>query len=335
DGGKARAIIVNSGNANAGTGEKGLEDCLTTAQYGASLLNIDTKEILLCSTGIIGLPLPMDKLKKGIKEAVAQLRADGGHDSALAIMTTDTFPKERVLEFDLGGQKARIAAIAKGSGMIHPNMATMLGFIITDVSISSFALHKALFDSVNKSFNMVSVDGDTSTNDTVLALANGRSGNDCIDTFNHPLFADFQEALQVLCIEMAKDLARDGEGATKLLQARVINAPSYSDAVKAAKAVISSSLVKAAFFGEDANWGRVICALGYCGAELDVNKVDIDFISQAGREAMMRKGMGLAFDEENAAAILHEKEIEILIDLHDGSDEAMAWGCDLTYDYVK
>jgi glutamate N-acetyltransferase/amino-acid N-acetyltransferase len=332
--GQAQAIIVNSGNANACTGHKGLEDAKKMAELTADALQLKTEQVLVCSTGVIGVTLPMDKMAAGIKLAAEKLSPTGGHAAAEAIMTTDTFAKEIAIKVQMGDYSIQIGGMAKGSGMIHPNMATMLGFISTDINISSEALQEALSLAVTKSFNMVTVDGDTSTNDTVLVLANGLAGNPQLQT-DSGLFPDFCQALQYVCLYLAKMLAKDGEGATKLLQVTVKNACSWQEAAKAAKAVVSSSLVKAAFFGEDANWGRIICALGYSGAQFDPDLVDIVLKSAAGQEPVMAKGCGLDFSEEKAAAVLAEDEIEILIDLHDGTAEATAWGCDLSYKYVE
>jgi len=332
-GGKARAIVVNSGNANACTGEEGLANTKKMAAWTAEALGIAWEEVLVCSTGVIGIQLPMDIMKKGIADACAALSSQGGHDAALAIMTTDTYAKEIAIEMQIDGKKIVIGGMAKGSGMIHPNMATMLGFITTDVKIAPILLQKALAGAADCSFNMITVDGDTSTNDTLLVLADGSSGLEI--NGEGWQYEAFCRGLDYVCIRLAKMLAADGEGASHFLEIKVINAKTHHDAKLAAKAVAASSLVKAAFFGEDANWGRIICAAGYSGADFDPQIVDIDLQSKAGSEPVMRAGAGLIFDEERAAAVLAEKEVKVLIDLHNGQAEAMAWGCDLTYDYVK
>ncbi len=333
--GLARAIVVNSGNANACTGQKGRLDAHNMANLAAEALNIHGKEVLVCSTGVIGVTLPMEKIKTGIFKAAKALSPEGGKEAALAIMTTDTFPKEVALEFELGGKRVRLGGMAKGSGMIQPNMATMLGFITSDIMIAPVVLKKALKKAADKTFNMLSIDGDTSTNDTVLALCNGMAGNPLIDSEEHPLFERFYQALEEICLALTKMMALDGEGATKFLEIVVENARTLKDAAKIAKAVAGSSLVKTAFFGEDANWGRIICAVGYSGAKFNANTVDIALESPAGREPVMENGAGLSFNEANAAKILAEKEIRIIINLHDGLAGAKAWGCDLSYDYVK
>ncbi|MGI5891229.1 MAG: bifunctional glutamate N-acetyltransferase/amino-acid acetyltransferase ArgJ [Bacillota bacterium] len=332
--GQARAIVINSGNANACTGNQGLSDVREMACLTADCLQAETEQILVCSTGVIGVTLPMDKVEAGIKAAAQALSDNGGRHAAQAIMTTDTFPKEIAISVQIGDHTINLGGMAKGSGMIHPDMATMLAFITTDALISAEALQAALSQSVIKSFNMVTVDGDTSTNDTVLVMANGLAANPRIEK-DSPLFKPFCEALDYVCLFLAKMLAKDGEGATKLLRVIVKNGSSWQEAAKAAKAVVSSSLVKAAFFGEDANWGRIICALGYSGAQFDPGQVDIVLKSAAGQEPVMKKGSGLNFDEDKAARILAADEIDILVDLHDGTAEATAWGCDLSYKYVE
>jgi len=328
--GKAQAVVVNAGNANACTGQQGLDNARITIRAVSKALNIRESHVLVTSTGVIGVQLPMDNVLAGVEQVVKALTPQGGSDAAQAIMTTDTFPKELAITLELGGQKVTIGAMAKGSGMIHPNMATMLGFITTDAAVSAGLLHKALKEAVDKSFNMISVDGDTSTNDMVVILANGLAGNEEIaaegDDYNK-----FKEALEEVCIVLAKAIARDGEGATKLVEIRVKNAPSTGDAVKAAKAIATSSLVKTAIFGADANWGRIIAAVGYSGANFDPDRVDI----YLGDEKMAENGCGLDFSEERAKAILEDEVIIITVDLKIGSSEATAWGCDLSYDYVK
>lgn len=326
-------IIINSGNANACTSEQGMKDALTMCEDTAKHLNVQKENILVASTGVIGVPLPMEKIRNGIPLLVQQLKSKDTSCSE-GIMTTDTFPKEIALEFEIDGTVACIGAIAKGSGMIHPNMATMLGFITTDVCIDGELLQTALSEVVSKSFNMISVDGDTSTNDMVLILSNGMAGNKMIqETDQH--YAKFFKALETVCIALAKMIAKDGEGATKLLESTVLQAENEETAKKIAKSIISSSLTKAAFFGEDANWGRILCAAGYSGAHFDPNIPSIELKSEFGSILVFEKGTPLSFDEDIAKKILSAKEITIIFDLHEGNVSATAWGCDLTYDYVK
>ena len=328
--GKARALVINSGNANACNGPGGMEDAMAMTAEAAGLLGITVESVLVCSTGVIGQPMPMDKVLAGIREAVAALGPDGGRDAAEAIMTTDLDLKEYAVSFNLDGKAVTVGAMAKGSGMIHPNMATMLGFITTDAAIDSGCLKECLTYAVDRSFNMVTVDGDTSTNDTVLALANGMAGNRAI-TSGDEGFLIFREALTNVCVHLAKALARDGEGATKLIEVTVVNAPTDHDARLAARSVASSSLFKAAVFGKDANWGRIICAAGYSGAQFNPGAVDI----YLGGVQVAGNGSGLAFDEETAARVLEEDTVQVRIDMKEGSHGACAWGCDLTYEYVK
>ena len=328
--GKAQAAIVNSGNANACTGKQGYLDALETVQTTAEALGIKDKDVLVSSTGVIGVQLPVNKVIDAIPTAVKFLSIEGNKAAAEAIMTTDTFMKEVAVQFQIAEQTVSIGAMAKGSGMIHPNMATMLGFVTTDVNIEQQALQQALKYAVGKSFNMITVDGDTSTNDMVVAMANGLSENPeiSLDSENYYLF---REVLAFTCTYLAKEIARDGEGATKLLEVIVENAPTEEDARKAALAVAKSSLVKTAIFGEDANWGRIIAAVGYSGAEFQPDLVDI-FL---GSEKMAEKGCGLPFDEAKAKKILEEKFVTIKVNLNFGTQGATAWGCDLSYDYVK
>lgn len=332
--GKARAIVVNSGNANACNGPGGMEDAMRMAQLTAEKLNIDAKDVLVSSTGVIGFPLPMDKVEAGIEKAAAQLAIDGASAAAEAIMTTDTFPKELAVQLAIAGKTVTIGGMAKGSGMIHPNMATMLGFITTDVTMTAPLLHKALKQVVDRTFNMITVDGDTSTNDMVIILANGLAANETISAEDEQ-FQKFMHALEYLCQRLAKMIALDGEGATKLVEVAAVNAGTENDARLAVKSVANSNLVKTAIFGEDANWGRILTAVGYSGADFDPQKIDIYLESAAGREKMAEDGTGLAFDEERAAAILAQKEIKILIDFKVGYAAATAWTCDFSYDYVK
>ena len=328
--GTARAFVINSGIANAGMGQVGLEQARQMAQWTAMALDVDTAEIIVASTGVIGMPLPMEKIQDGVSRAAAALKDDGGHEAAYAIMTTDTLQKEAALSIELDGQTVTLGAMAKGSGMIHPNMATMLGFITTDAAIEPQALRQALKLVVDETFNMISVDGDTSTNDMVAIMANGLAGNTPL-TAESAQWPVFVEALKTLCTTLAKAIAQDGEGATKLIEATVKGAKSQADARLAAKAIINSSLVKAAVFGEDANWGRIACALGYSGAEFDPAQVSI----YLGEVQVAKDGMGLVFDEAQAARVLKEKQVTITAELGAGSEQATAWGCDLTYDYVK
>ncbi|MEN3005353.1 bifunctional glutamate N-acetyltransferase/amino-acid acetyltransferase ArgJ [Dehalobacterium formicoaceticum] len=332
--GQGQAIVVNSGNANACTGEEGAQSARLMAAWTAQGLGIEEGLVMVASTGVIGQQLPRDIIQSGIKNAVDHLSPEGGHEAALAIMTTDLFSKEIAVQFSLGDKTVTLGGMSKGSGMIHPNMATMLGFITTDASIEPEILQKSLKKAVDKSFNMISVDGDTSTNDMTLILANGLAENKTIES-DGALLEQFQEALDYVCIALAKMIAQDGEGASKLLEVQVQNALIEADAKKAAKAVISSSLVKSAFFGEDANWGRILCAVGYSEANIDPDRVEIFLESAAGRIQVADQGTGLLFNEEDAKKILQEKEIKVIIDLHQGSQGAVAWGCDLTYDYVK
>jgi glutamate N-acetyltransferase/amino-acid N-acetyltransferase len=329
--GIAQAIIVNSGNANACTGEQGVEDAIAMSELGAASLGIHPMDTLIASTGVIGVYMPMDKVNTGISKAAASLSREGGSRAAQAIMTTDLMQKEMAVELEVGGKKIRIGAIAKGSGMIHPNMATMLAFITTDAAISQFCLQKALRETVDQSFNMVSVDRDTSTNDMTLIMANGMAGNEEINSVDSQDYQLFKEALGFVSISLAKKIARDGEGANHLIEVQVQNAPDEQTARTIARSVTSSNLTKAAVFGEDANWGRILCAAGYSGAEFDPTTVDI-FL---GEEQMAQNGMGLVFDEEKAQAELQKETVTIRLDLHAGKAAATAWGCDLSYEYVR
>jgi glutamate N-acetyltransferase/amino-acid N-acetyltransferase len=328
--GRARAVVVNSGNANACNGPRGLEDARAMAARAGELLGVPAQQVLVGSTGVIGQPLPMDKVLPGIERAVAELSREGGLDAAEAIMTTDIFAKEAAVTLELGGRETVVGGMAKGSGMIHPNMATMLGFITTDAAIAPGWLGKALLQAVERTFNMITVDGDTSTNDMVVALANGAAGNRVIDG-EGPDFTAFCAALEEVCRNLAVAIARDGEGATKLLEVRVRGARTERDARTAARAVAASNLVKSAVFGEDANWGRVLCAVGYSGADFDPDAVDV-FI---GDEKVAENGAALPFSEERAARALAGKHVVITIDMKTGDAGATAWGCDLTYDYVR
>jgi len=328
--GIAQAIVVNSGIANACMGEQGLKAAREMAEITAEALQIKTEDVVVASTGVIGIPLPMDLISNGIKEASGALSFDGGADAAEAIKTTDTTTKEVACQLEIAGKTVTIGAMAKGSGMIHPNMATMLGFITTDASIESKCLQKVLQRATDATFNMISVDGDTSTNDMVVILANGLADNPTITTESEYL-KDFEAAIVEVCTILARMIAQDGEGATKLIEVEVVGAKSLEDARKGAKAICASNLVKAAIFGEDANWGRIITALGYSGAEVDPHQVDV----YIGDLLVAQKGTGLAFDEDRAKQILKEKEVKLKVDLNLGEARAKAWGCDLTYDYVK
>ncbi len=330
--GLARAIVVNSGNANACTGERGYRDAREMAAVTAAAAGCEPWQVVVASTGVIGVPMPMDKIREGIQTASRQLAVAGGSDAATAIMTTDTIIKETAVQLSLGGVTVTIAGIAKGSGMIHPNMGTMLCFLTTDAVIDRDDLEQALRAVVDRTFNMVTVDGDTSTNDMAVILANGCAGNAPLTIEEH---AAFRAGLEDVCRQLARLIARDGEGATKLITVEVRKAASEQEARLAARAVAGSNLVKSAIFGADANWGRILCAAGYSGAAIDPERVDIYLESQAGCEQMAAGGEPLPFSEEKALAILQEEEIVITLDLNQGHACATAWGCDLTYDYVK
>ena len=332
--GKARAVVINSGNANAATGEQGIKNAKLVETEAEKLLGLGEDEVFVCSTGVIGQQLPVEKVLEGVRRIAPDMSADKGSEAAWAIMTTDLVRKETALELELSGGTIRIGACAKGSGMIHPNMATMLVFITTDCAISPAMLQKALSTDIANTFNMVSVDGDTSTNDMVTVLANGLAGNPEITEAGED-FTAFMQALNTVTVYLCRCIAGDGEGATKLLECKVSGAPTLEIAKTVAKSVICSSLTKAAMFGADANWGRVLCAIGYSGAPVDVNKIDVQFASKAGTILVCENGAGVDFSEEQAKKILLEHEIEILIDLKSGEASSTAWGCDLTYDYVK
>ena len=331
--GKAQAVICNSGNANT-CNANGIEIAEQTCDLLAKGLKINASDVIVASTGVIGQPLDIEPIKNGIPQLIGELSVNGGENCAEGIMTTDTIKKEVAVEFMLGDKVCKIGGIAKGSGMIHPNMATMLVFITTDCAISSEMLSKALSTDIASTFNMVSVDGDTSTNDMVSIMANGMAGNEEITCYGEE-YAIFMNALNSVTIALCRMIAGDGEGATKLLECSVSGAKDDKNAKIVAKSVICSSLLKAAMFGADANWGRVLCAIGYSGAEVDVNKVGVSFKSNKGEICVCQNGAGIPFSEEIAKEILLEKEIEIIITLGDGQAKATAWGCDLTYDYVK
>ena len=328
-----KAIVINSGNANACTAERGLKDAGDSAAYAAELLGLTQKEVFVASTGVIGVPLDMGKIKHGISMLVPCLSSDG-HSASEAIMTTDTFPKEAAASVEINGKTVTVGGMSKGSGMIHPNMATTLSFITTDAAVSKKDLQTLLGTTVDDTYNMVSVDGDTSTNDTVLVLANGMAGNDLL-TPGTEEWSLFEEAFRYVLGTLARYLARDGEGATRFIEMDVENALTKKDAKILARSVVSSSLVKAAFFGADANWGRILCAMGYSSADFDPSLVDLSFTSPAGTIQVVKNGEPLPFDEAVAKKILSEKEITAVADCHQGVFSAQAWGCDLTYDYVK
>lgn len=328
--GTAHAIVANAGCANACTGQQGLDDAHKMAQIAANELGVNADDVIVGSTGVIGVNLPMDKLEAGIKDAVANLSADGSGNAGRAIITTDTHSKSVTCEFELSGKTVRMGAIAKGSGMIRPNMATMLCYITTDIAIDQTLLQKAVSGCVEKSFNMISVDGDMSTNDMVIVLANGEANNAKITEEN----ADYQiffDKLMMLCTELAKQIAADGEGASKFLTINVKGAKSFADAKTVGMAIANSPLVKTAFFGEDPNWGRVICAVGYSGADMVPEKTVVKF----GGITIFANGTGATYDEKALAHVMKEKDIVIDIELNMGQEDATVWSCDLSYEYVK
>ena len=331
--GIAQAVICNSGNANTCNAD-GLEIAEAMAALVEKATGIKANDVIVGSTGVIGQPLSLEPIAKGMDALVSGLSENGGAAAAEAIMTTDTVMKEVAVEFTAGGKVCRMGGIAKGSGMIHPNMATMLVWVTTDCAISAELLQKALSGDVKNTFNMLSIDGDTSTNDTVAVMANGMAGNEKIVADGED-FNAFMEALNTITVQLCRMIAADGEGATKLLECIATGADTEEAAKLAAKSVICSSLLKSAMFGSDANWGRVLCAIGYSGADVDVSKIGVSFRSKAGTVEVCRDGSGVPFSEEEAKKVLLEKEIEILITLGDGAYGATAWGCDLTYDYVK
>ena len=328
--GTAHAIVANAGCANACTGQQGLDDAHKMAQIAADELGVNADDVIVGSTGVIGVNLPMDKLEAGIKDAVANLSADGSGNAGRAIITTDTHSKSVTCEFELSGKTVRMGAIAKGSGMIRPNMATMLCYITTDIAIDQALLQKAVSGCVEKSFNMISVDGDMSTNDMVIVLANGEANNAKITEEN----ADYQiffDKLMMLCTELAKQIAADGEGASKFLTINVKGAKSFADAKTVGMAIANSPLVKTAFFGEDPNWGRVICAVGYSGADMVPEKTVVKFCGIT----IFANGTGATYDEKALAHVMKEKDIVIDIELNMGQEDATVWSCDLSYEYVK
>ncbi len=331
--GKAQAVICNSGNANTCNAD-GIEVAQEMAKLTSEVLGIDKEDVVVASTGVIGQPLDITPIKNGLPALKESLGADNSAFAAEGIMTTDTVKKEVAVSFEIDGVECKIGGIAKGSGMIHPNMATMLVFITSDVAIAPNMLQKALSSDIQNTFNMVSVDGDTSTNDMVCVLANGMAGNKEI-TEDGESFEVFMKALNSVTVNLCRMIAGDGEGATKLLECRVTGAADEKTAKTVAKSVICSSLTKAAMFGADANWGRVLCAIGYSGADVDVTKVDVSFESAKGVIPVCKNGAGIEFSEEIAKEILLEKEIIINVGLNSGNSTSTAWGCDLTYEYVK
>ncbi|MBO5303638.1 MAG: bifunctional ornithine acetyltransferase/N-acetylglutamate synthase [Lachnospiraceae bacterium] len=332
----AQAVVVNAGIANACTGEEGYSYCKQTADKAAELLNISSDAVLVASTGVIGMQLPIDRICNGMAAMVPELKdtKEAGHDAALAIMTTDTHEKEVAVQFEVNGVTVTMGGMSKGSGMIHPNMCTMLGFLTTDLAIEKSLLQEALSEVVKDTFNMITVDGDTSTNDTLLIMANGLAENEVITT-KGKAYDTFVEALYFVCEFLAKKMAADGEGASKLFEAKVVNAKSKEDARTLSRAIVASNLSKAAIYGCDANFGRFLCAMGYSGAQFDEKDVELFFESKEGRLQVFDKGTPIVFDEDTAAKILGADEVTIFVDMHEGSEAATAWGCDLTYDYVK
>lgn len=331
--GTAQAMICNSGNANTCNAD-GIEIAEKMCELVNESTGIDKKDVIVASTGVIGQPLDITPIKNGMSELVANLGDDNSKDAAEAIMTTDTALKEFAVSFEIEGKICKMGGIAKGSGMIHPNMATMLVFITTDAAISPEMLHKALYSDAQKSFNMISIDGDTSTNDMVSVMANGMAGNNEITEENEQ-FDIFCKALSMITEKLCRAIAKDGEGATKLVECFVTGGKDWPTAKTVAKSVICSSLFKAAMFGADANWGRVLCAIGYSGADVDVTKIDVSFTSSKGTVVVCKNGAGVEFSEETAKEVLLQDEIKVNVDLNDGDADAVARGCDLTYDYVK
>lgn len=330
------AVVVNSGIANACTGKEGFDACEATSKAVEKNLGVSYDGVLVASTGVIGMQLPVDKLVKGVEKMSLKLEhsQNAGTAASKAIMTTDTINKEIAVEFEIDGKKVTLGGMSKGSGMIHPNMCTMLGFLTTDIAIEKTLLQDALSEVVKDTFNMITVDGDTSTNDSLVIMANGLAENKKITEKNDD-YTVFLEALQFVCEFLAKKMAGDGEGATKLFEAKVINAKSKEDARILSRAIVGSNLSKAAIYGCDANFGRFLCAMGYSGAEFSQEDVELFFESKAGKMKVFDRGTPLDFDEEKAIEIMKCDEVTVFVDMHEGSDEATAWGCDLTYDYVK
>ena len=335
-GAPARAVVINAGIANACTGEEGMGYCGQTAQAAALALGISAESVLVASTGVIGMQLPMDRITAGVKAMAPLLDGslESGTGASRAIMTTDTKNKEVAVRFELGGTTVTMGGMCKGSGMIHPNMCTMLSFVTTDAAISKELLQEALSQDIQDTYNMISVDGDTSTNDTVLLLANGLAGNKEITEKNED-YHTFCRALKIVNETLAKKMAGDGEGCTALFEVKVVGAETKEQAKILAKSVICSSLTKAAIFGHDANWGRILCAMGYSGAQFDPEKVDLYFESAAGKMQIIKDGVAVDYSEEQATRILSEPEVTAVADIKMGDAKAAAWGCDLTFDYVK
>ena len=334
--GPLHGVVINSGIANACTGKEGFDACEATAKAVEEALSVPYDSIAVASTGVIGMQLPVDKLTAGVKK-MAPLLADSleaGTAASKAIMTTDTVNKEIAVSFDIGGKEVTLGGMSKGSGMIHPNMCTMLAFLTTDISIEKKLMQEAVSEVVKDSFNMITVDGDTSTNDTLILMANGEAGNEKIVAKDENYEA-FRKALEYVCTFLAKKMAADGEGASKLFEAKVVNAKSKDDARTLSRAIVGSNLSKAAIFGCDANFGRFLCAMGYSGAEFDQNDVELFFESSNGRLKVFDKGTPIVFDEDEALKIMKADAVTVFVDMHEGSEEATAWGCDLTYDYVK
>lgn len=332
----AQAVVINAGIANACTGEEGFGYCRATAEKTAEILSIPADAVLVASTGVIGMQIPIDRICNGVEQMSEKLNGDitSGHEAALAIMTTDTHEKEVAVQFAVGDKTVTVGGMCKGSGMIHPNMCTMLSFVTTDLAISKELLQEALSEDIKDTYNMVSVDGDTSTNDTCLLLANGMAENTKITEKNAD-YENFCKALHIVNEGLAKMMAGDGEGATALFEVKVIHAKTKEEAVTLSKSVVTSSLTKAAIYGHDANWGRILCALGYSGVSFDPQKVDLYFESAAGKLQIIENGVALDYSEEEATKILSEKEVTAVADMKMGDAAATAWGCDLTYDYVK
>lgn len=333
---KMQAVVVNSGIANACTGKEGFDACEATANAVKETLLVDADSVAVASTGVIGMQLPVEKLVNGVKMMSKTLEdtLEAGTQAAKAIMTTDTVHKEVAVTFEIAGKTVTLGGMSKGSGMIHPNMCTMLGFLATDLAIEKSLLQEALSEVVKDTFNMITVDGDTSTNDTLLIMANGLAQNEVIKEKNTD-YETFKEALFYVCRFLARKMAGDGEGASKLFEAKVVNAKSKDDARTLSRAIVASNLSKAAIYGCDANFGRFLCAMGYSGSEFDQNDVELFFESANGRLQVFDKGTPVVFDEELAKKILEASEVTIFVDMHEGTEEATAWGCDLTYDYVK
>ena len=330
--GKARAIVINSGNANAATGEQGIEDAKAVQHLAEQLLGLGEDEVFVSSTGVIGQRLPVEKVMEGVRQIVPNMSADKGSEAAWAIMTTDLVRKEVAYELELSGGTVRIGAMAKGSGMIHPNMATMLCYVTTDAKVGAFELQNMLSSACNKSFNMLTVDGDTSTNDSLFLLANGASGVELVTQEDKKAMA---EMVELICVDMARRIAADGEGATHLLEVQAYELPTEQDARLVARSIAGSTLFKCALFGRDANWGRIMAAAGYSGADVDPTHADCIIRSLAGEVQVMEDGFGTDFSEELAKKVLSEHDITVIVRFHQGYGSATAWGCDMTYDYVK